>query len=43
MNPLRKIEHNKLKREWQEYNKGIAKRYRTPFRKFWKLYRREKL
>ena len=40
MNPLRKIERNKLKREWQECNKGVAKKYRTPFRDFWKLYRR---
>ena len=42
MNFQRKIERNQLKKQFKNYNKGIAKKYRTNFADFWKKYKKGK-
>ena len=38
----RKIERNQLKKQWKDHNKGVAKRYRSEFRGFWKWFQKKK-
>lgn len=38
----RKIERNQLKKQWKDHNKGVAKRYRSELKGFWKWFQKKK-
>lgn len=42
MSLQRKVERNQLKKQWKEHNKGVAKRYRSDFKGFWKWFQKRK-
>ena len=42
MSLQRKIERTQLKQQWKEHNKGIAKRYRSDFKRFWSCFQKRK-
>lgn len=42
MSLQRKVQRTQLKQQWKNHNKGIAKRYRTPFKDFWKWFQKRK-
>lgn len=42
MSLQRKVQRTQLKQQWKKHNKGIAKRYRTSFKDFWKWFQKRK-
>jgi len=42
MSLQRKVQRTILKKQWKDHNKEIAKRYRTPFKDFWKWFQNRK-